>query len=72
MPLHSDKQLQQMFEEFGLGSEEQRQRFLDMSQGGPSAPDRSPRGFVVRLGNSSAESCLVGGEEHAELERDPR
>lgn len=72
MPIHTQQELQRMFEEFGLGTEDSRRRFRDLAGEQEYGTEPAKQGFAFRLDNSSAGTCLAGGEEHAELAPDPR
>lgn len=72
MPIHTQQELQRMFEEFGLGTEESRRRFRALAGEQKCGTEPLKKGFAFRLDNSSSGTCLAGGEEHAELASDPR
>lgn len=65
-------QIQEMFEALGLGSPEERQRFIDMG-GKEDWPPRTEKAEIILTRGTSGNGSqrLVGGQEHAKLEPDP-
>jgi hypothetical protein len=62
--------IQAMFEDFGLGTEEQRQRFRDLAcRDDRSNRDSSGGGFILHLGNSTTQESSSGEDQDAKAKR---
>ena len=69
MVLHNENQLQEMFKEFGLGTEEERKVFLQMASGFEFTPAAEVREDAVLPNPADRESEPREGKEDAELAR---
>ena len=72
MKIHRPDELRQMFDAFGLGSEEDRKRFLRLAELGRTAEART-QAFRVHFDNASVSGvlCVDPEDRDAELARNP-
>jgi len=62
--------IEKMFQNFGLETNEDRQRFLDINPNYIYDKSQEQESVVIRLGNSSSDLCFKDEVTNAKLESD--